>query len=127
MAILSHNQKIGSVGEEIAARYLTSELGMQIIERNWRKQSKELDIIAIKDNNLRIVEIKSRIESSSESIDASLNDKKLRNLTKGASLYLSTFKLMDINEVFFDLVVVIFSDDGGYKIEYTPKFFYPQW
>ncbi|MFI3315541.1 MAG: YraN family protein [Rikenellaceae bacterium] len=127
MAKLSHNNRVGRVGEDIAANYITNELGMQIIERNWRKQSKEIDIIAIKDNCLRIVEIKSRMESNKESVTASLNDNKLRSLVKGAALYLSTFRLTDVDEIFFDLIVVTFDEQGDSSIEYMPKFFYPQW
>ncbi|MEG1648809.1 MAG: YraN family protein [Rikenellaceae bacterium] len=123
----SHNQNIGSVGEQIASDYLITELKMSIIERNWRKQSKELDIIAIEGNTLRIVEVKSRMESSEESVTNSLTDRKLQNLTKGASLYLSTFNISGIDEIFFDLVIVIFKNDGSYSIEYIPKFFFPSW
>lgn len=124
---LSHNQSIGSVGEQIAADYLISEKGMSIVERNWIKQKKELDIIAISGNTLRIVEVKSRMESSEESITNSLNDKKLQNISKGAALYLSTFNIQGVDEVFFDLVIVVFRDDGGYNVEYIPKFFFPSW
>lgn len=124
---LTHNQNIGSVGEKIASDYLINELGMSIVERNWRKQSKELDIIAISGNTLRIVEVKSRLESSEDSIASSLTAKKLRNISKGAALYLSTFNISGIDEIFFDLVVVIFKDDGSYGVEYVPKFFFPSW
>lgn len=124
---LAHNQNIGSVGEKIASDYLINELGMSIVERNWRKQSKELDIIAIFGNTLRIVEVKSRLESSEDSIASSLTAKKLRNISKGAALYLSTFNISGIDEIFFDLVVVIFKDDGSYGVEYVPKFFFPSW
>lgn len=124
---LAHNQNIGSVGEKIASDYLINELGMSIVERNWRKQSKELDIIAISGNTLRIVEVKSRLESSEDSIASSLTAKKLRNISKGAALYLSTFNISGIDEIFFDLVVVIFKDDGSYGVEYVPKFFFPSW
>lgn len=124
---LAHNQNIGSVGEKIASDYLINELGMSIVERNWRKQSKELDIIAISGNTLRIVEVKSRLESSEDSIASSLTAKKLRNISKGAALYLSTFNISGIDEIFFDLVIVIFNDNGSYSVEYVPKFFFPSW
>ncbi len=122
-----HNQKIGSVGEDIAADYLVREHSMMIVERNWRSRSKELDIIAIKDFNLRIVEVKSRLEHSQESIAASLDQKKLRNLTQGASYYLSANNHTGLSGVYFDLVVVIFKEDGSHEVEYTPQFFTPSW
>ncbi|MFI3322267.1 MAG: YraN family protein [Rikenellaceae bacterium] len=127
MANLSHNQQIGHIGEDIAANYVSSELGMTILERNWMRNNKELDIIAIKGDTLRIIEVKSRKESSEDTIASSLNDKKLRYLIAGASHYASSVRLDGINDIFFDLVVVIFSDDGSHRVEYTPKFFYPTW
>ncbi len=122
-----HNQKVGSVGEKLAAAYVVDTLNMEIIERNWRSRSKELDIIAIKDFNLRIIEVKSRLESSKDSIFSSLNATKLKNLTLGASFYISANNHIGLNEVYFDLITVIFSEDGSHRIEYTPQFFTPSW
>ena len=123
----SHNQNIGALGEQIAADYITETLAMTVVERNWRSRSKELDIIAIKDYDLRIIEVKSRLEQSQESISNSLNSTKLKNLTQGAALYIAANNHNGLNEVYFDLVTIIFNEDGSHKIEYIPRFFTPSW
>src|SRR5674476_1068757 len=46
---------VGAYGERLAARYLT-ESGMQILDRNWRCDQGEIDIVAIDDTCLVIVE-----------------------------------------------------------------------
>ena len=54
----AHNE-LGKWGEEMAARYLLDN-GYAIIERDWRYQRRDLDIIASKDGILIIVEVKTR-------------------------------------------------------------------
>ena len=54
----TEKQKIGNVGEELAASFLRGR-GFKIIERNYRKKWGELDIIAEKEGILHFVEVKS--------------------------------------------------------------------
>ena len=53
-----HND-LGRRGEEAAVEYLR-EKGYSILARNWRNVHKELDIIAQEDDELVIVEVKTR-------------------------------------------------------------------
>ncbi|MBU4464659.1 MAG: YraN family protein [Actinobacteria bacterium] len=50
---------LGRAGEERAARYLT-ERGYEILDRNWRTQGGELDLLARDGVRLVIVEVKTR-------------------------------------------------------------------
>ena len=50
---------VGAYGERLAARYLV-ESGMQILDRNWRCDQGEIDIVAMDDTCLVIVEVKTR-------------------------------------------------------------------
>lgn len=51
------NRKLGKLGEEMAAKYLL-ENGFQIIEANYSTKFGEIDLIAVKDDILRFVEVK---------------------------------------------------------------------
>ncbi|MBI1999233.1 MAG: YraN family protein [Parcubacteria group bacterium] len=51
-----HN-KIGTLGENIACRYLENR-GFDIIERNYRKPWGEIDIISVKNGFLHFIEVK---------------------------------------------------------------------
>ncbi|MEY3819267.1 MAG: hypothetical protein RLZZ425_735, partial [Bacteroidota bacterium] len=53
------NKEIGIFGENMAISHL-SELGYEIMHRNWRYKHLEIDIIANKDNLLHIIEVKTR-------------------------------------------------------------------
>jgi putative endonuclease len=53
-------RRTGQIGEDFAAEYLTRSLGWTILERNWRCARGELDIIAEVDEQLVIVEVRTR-------------------------------------------------------------------
>lgn len=50
---------LGKEGEDIACEYLIS-LGYTILARNWRAHKNEIDIIALKNNCLIFIEVKTR-------------------------------------------------------------------
>lgn len=54
----SKTQKIGQLGEEIACKFLQNT-GFKIIERNYTRKYGEIDVIAMKDNVVRFIEVKS--------------------------------------------------------------------
>ena len=57
---MNANQLLGAQGEEIISNYL-GESGYKVIERNWRTNFGEIDLIALAPNGLIIfVEVKTR-------------------------------------------------------------------
>ena len=58
MAELTEKQRIGQIGEDLAARYLENK-GFTVVGRNYRKKYGEIDIIAKKGETLHFVEVKS--------------------------------------------------------------------
>ena len=55
------NQALGARGEEAAARFLQRN-GYTILERNWTCFAGEADIIAVNDEALVFVEVKTRLD-----------------------------------------------------------------
>lgn len=53
-------KRLGKIGEDLACQYLKNH-NFLIVERNFQKRYGELDIIALKDNILVFVEVKTRI------------------------------------------------------------------
>ena len=53
-----HNT-LGKAGEDAAVSYLEKN-GYEILHRNWRKNHLELDIVATKDGELVVIEVKTR-------------------------------------------------------------------
>ncbi|KRE61661.1 YraN family protein [Nostocoides sp. Soil756] len=51
--------RLGRYGEEVAARYLR-EQGLEVVERNWRCEHGEVDIVARQGGCLVVCEVKTR-------------------------------------------------------------------
>jgi putative endonuclease len=56
---VSRTLELGSLGEHIAATYLT-DVGARVLDRNWRCREGELDIVAREADALVFCEVKTR-------------------------------------------------------------------
>jgi putative endonuclease len=74
------------LGEEIAAKYLTKK-GYQIIDRNFRKGYGEIDIVAIHNNVLVFIEVKTRTTGLYGGAIEAISYAKLKKLTKTCEYY----------------------------------------
>jgi putative endonuclease len=115
-----HNDK-GREAEDLSAEYLSS-MGFHILHRNWRFFHKEIDIVAEKDGQLVIVEVKSRFGTGRVSADELLTRGKQRFIVDAAEAYINKFHI-DM-ETRFDLVVITFSGEGT-SIEHIEDAFIP--
>ncbi len=81
------NIDIGSLGEELATKYLKKR-GYEILERNFRSRRwGEIDIVAIEDDVLVFVEVKARVGSKyGEPVEA-VTPFKLRALKRTGQYY----------------------------------------
>ena len=52
-------RELGEWGEQLASRFLVSR-GMQILDRNWRCQHGEIDLVALDGDCLVVCEVKTR-------------------------------------------------------------------
>ena len=58
---MAERNDIGKEGEAIARKYL-SDRGFEILHSNWHWHHYELDIVAVKEDELVVVEVKTRAE-----------------------------------------------------------------
>ena len=56
---MTQKDDLGRAGEQQAADYL-SDSGYAIVDRNWRHAQGEIDIVAVREDALVIVEVKTR-------------------------------------------------------------------
>ena len=79
-------QQLGAWGEQRAAAYLAT-LGYTIVERNWRGQRSEIDIIARNDATLVLVEVRVRRGNQRGSAEESITPTKARRLVNALDEY----------------------------------------
>jgi putative endonuclease len=101
---MSLSQELGKQGEQQAIDFLR-EKGYSIIDVNWRYQHKEIDIVAEYNNELHIVEVKTRTSAVWQSIDEIVGTTKQKNMIAAADAYIQQ---NNINKsVVFDIVYIL--------------------
>lgn len=118
---MAEHNDLGKAGETAAAHYLLDQ-GYTILERNWRFQKDEIDIIAQKGNLLAIVEVKTRSSNLIEEPEAAVTRKKQKSIIRAADRYVCE-KEMAV-DVQFDIISLIFAG-SDFKLEHIPDAFYP--
>lgn len=115
-----HNA-LGKAGEDAAAAYLERN-GYEIRDRNWRKNHLELDIVATKDNEVVIVEVKTRSNTQYIEPQDAVDRQKIRRTVIAADAYMKHF-CIDA-PVRFDIITVV-GTTGTFKIGHIKEAFYP--
>lgn len=96
---------VGQYGEELAARYL-SKAGFAILERNWRCELGEIDIVARDGAALVVCEVKTRRGLNYGSPLESITYRKLTTLRRLLGRWLQEHE-MQPREVRIDVVAVL--------------------
>ncbi len=101
-----HND-LGNKGELFAQDFLRKK-GFKILETNWRFQHKEIDIIALKDDFIVFVEVKTRQTNYFGEPFVFVDTAKQRFLVKAANEYITRFNREE--EARFDIVSILYND-----------------
>jgi len=81
-----NNKKLGNDGENTACLFLETK-GYKIIEKNYRANRKEIDIIAQKDGYIIFAEVKTRSSKIYGTPSESVNIKKQQNIISAAKQF----------------------------------------
>lgn len=119
---MTKSGELGKKGEQIAVKYLKGE-GYRIIVRNWYCDHREIDIIARKDDQIVIVEVKTRESDYFEEPWEAVSKTKIRNVVEAAEAWLIQ-EQVDL-ETRFDVISIVFGDDGNYELTHFQDAFTP--
>ena len=113
-------QSSGPRGEDEAARYLESQ-GYKILEANFRSCGSEVDLIALKDDTVCFVEVKTRGSDDCGLPEEFVNYYKRRKIIRAAKIYVAE---EDLDDYFirFDIVSIIMNG-GRTEINHIPEAF----
>lgn len=104
---MTRKREVGDFGEEITAEYLEKN-GYRILARNYSKPFGEIDIIAIKDDLIAFVEVKTRKSDAFAYAAEAVNFYKQERIRKASQAYLMENNLsdflmrFDVSEVYLD-------------------------
>lgn len=98
-------KQTGFSGETKASDYLVSN-GYQIIERNFRNQRGEVDIIALKSGILVFVEVKTLPNGTPDLLSHVLDKRKQKRIVKTAQCFIAIHREYSNSYVRFDVIVI---------------------
>lgn len=94
----------GKTGEDKAAGYLVSN-GYRIIERNWKTQGGEIDIIAVKCETIVFVEVKTLPNATPDMLQAVLGIQKQKRIIKTSKRFIQIHREYSKYFVRFDVII----------------------
>lgn len=116
---MAEHYELGKKGEQLAVDYLI-EKGFSILDRNWRFQKAEVDIIAKNKDILISVEVKTRSNNQFGNPQEFVNPKKIKLLVSAMNEYIIQ-KDLDA-EVRFDIIAIT-KTNIGFDIEHLEDAF----
>ncbi|MCX7656218.1 MAG: YraN family protein [Treponemataceae bacterium] len=99
------SQEKGKQGEDMAAHFLEKR-GYQILERNFRSVSGEIDIIALQEDTIIFIEVKNWGCYGTEDLERALNHKKQKRIIKTANVFLDSHRQYNRMHVRFDVLFI---------------------
>lgn len=117
---MAYHNELGKIGEQLAADYLLRN-GYTILVRNFVFEKAEIDIIAQKDEQIIVVEVKTRNSDFFGDPQEFVTKKKIKQLVKAADEYIISNDL-DM-EVRFDIISVL-KNKAVEQIEHFENAFY---
>lgn len=117
---MAQHNELGKKGEQLAVDYLVKN-NYDIIERNYRFDKAEVDIIALKNQILAIIEVKTRSSSDFGNPQDFVKPKQIQRLVKAVDEYVIENDL-DV-EIRFDIIAIV-KKGTTYDIEHLENAFY---
>jgi len=118
---MAEHNVLGKDGEAAAVAYLEGK-GYRILHTNWRISSFELDIVAQTDDELVIIEVKTRSAGTITNPEDAVTNQKIKHIIAATDFYIKYFDI-DL-PARFDIISIIGSPPN-FEIEHIEDAFYP--
>lgn len=115
------NKLLGNRGERVAARYLKKQ-GYKILARQAKNRIGEIDLIAMQEDTLVFIEVKTRSSMASGHPAEAVGYQKQKQISRTALFWLKERNLLE-HRCRFDVVAIIWQPNASPLIEhYTNAF-----
>jgi putative endonuclease len=118
---MAEHNELGKDGEAAAIDYLKKN-GYKILHTNWRWGHCELDIVAKTEDELVIIEVKTRSEGSITDPEDAVTNQKIRHIISATDSYIKQFDV-DL-PARFDIISII-GKSPHFEIDHIEDAFYP--
>lgn len=118
--MVKHN-KIGIKGELIAADYLLNK-GYIVLYRNWRSGKKEIDIVAVRNEMVVVVEIKTRSARRIQFPEEAVDHRKKGHLKAAGLAFLDQHP--QYRDLRFDIISILMEGETVREIVHFEEAFY---
>ena len=115
------NNQTGTWGEDKACAYLI-ENGYEILERNYRFQFSEIDLIAKMNKTLTFIEVKTRSGTGFGMPEEFVSSTKAKLIKKAAENYIFTSDWQD--DIRFDIVSILILPNGQLNFRHIQDAFH---
>jgi putative endonuclease len=109
---------LGSYGERLAARHLTTEGGMVLLESNWRTTTGEIDLLLREGDVLVVCEVKTRSSDACGLPHEAVDGEKVARLRRVAEEWVAAHAAVP-REVRVDLVAITRPAKGASLLEHV--------
>jgi putative endonuclease len=118
--LMARHNETGQIGESLAKVHLQDK-GYQIVSTNWRWRQYEIDVIAMHDDTLVFIEVKTRTNGYFGHPETQVDGAKQRAISRAASAYIeeNDYRL----PVRFDIVAITFFKDHHEIAHFEDAFF----
>lgn len=120
---MTEKKEIGNEGELMARNYLLQQ-GYTIVDTNWHYGHLEIDVIAMKEDVLVFVEVKTRSSTAVSTPQMAVNQQKQKNVIRAANAYI--LRNGYSCEARFDIISVV-KNEKEMVIEHLPDAYSPRW
>lgn len=118
MTTAQQRQAMGAFGEKVAARHLTEERGMTLLERNWRCRAGEVDLLLRDGETLVVCEVKTRRGTQYGDPLEAVTPEKYQRLRTIASFWME-WTGVQFSDVRIDLVGIDLSKPSAERIAHV--------
>jgi putative endonuclease len=118
---MDNKRTFGNAGETLVCDYLEKK-GFKVVARNYQTRQGEVDVIAVRDEILAFIEVKTR-RNSYFPISNVVTYGKQKKITKTAKYFIVKNKIID-KACRFDVATVVWDNNGNPAIDYIENAFY---
>ncbi len=101
---MAQHNDLGKEGEKMAQAYLLKQ-GYKILATNWQFGHAEIDVLALKNDVLAVIEVKTRTSAKYGQPETFVSDKKKKLLMRAVNHYVEKYDLSV--EIRFDIISII--------------------